>query len=141
MHHLTMTQEAKLRAACDRCHDLKNRCVRTGGPESRCDRCGRLDIDCVYRNTSRMGRPKAQRRTSVVSQPQPGGEHNYENGSREANTNSRRDPNKRLSDTPQLAADKNQAQAEVTAETRTNGNTTLNESPSDVMSLLVSPEG
>jgi len=55
--------------------------------------------------------------------------------------NSRQDPNKRLSDTPQLAADKNQAQAEVTAETETNGNTTLNESPSDVMSLLVSPEG
>jgi hypothetical protein len=55
--------------------------------------------------------------------------------------NSRRDPNKRLLDTPQLAANKNQAQAEVTAETKANGNTTLNESPSDAMSLLVSPEG
>jgi hypothetical protein len=55
--------------------------------------------------------------------------------------NSRRNSNKTLLDTPQLAADKNQAQAEVTAETKTNGNTTLNESASDVMSLLVSPEG
>jgi hypothetical protein len=55
-------REGKLRAACDRCHDLKNRCVRTGGPDSRCDRCERLNINCVYRTNSRTGRPRAHRR-------------------------------------------------------------------------------
>lgn len=60
MHRHKTTQQGKLRGACDRCHELKNRCVRTGGPESRCDRCDRLNSDCVYRNTSRIGRPKAQ---------------------------------------------------------------------------------
>lgn len=51
----------KLRAACDRCHELKNRCTRSGGPDSRCDRCERLDIDCVYQTSARMGRPRASR--------------------------------------------------------------------------------
>jgi hypothetical protein len=55
--------------------------------------------------------------------------------------NRRRDPNKSLLDTSRLVANKNQAQADATAETETNGTTTLNESPSDVISLLVSPEG
>ncbi|KAK3292395.1 uncharacterized protein B0H64DRAFT_376936 [Chaetomium fimeti] len=59
-------REGKLRAACDRCHELKNRCVRIGGADSRCDRCERLDIDCVYRYSSRMGRPKGQKKTSVT---------------------------------------------------------------------------
>ena len=65
-------REVKLRAACDRCHDLKNRCVRIGGAESRCERCERLDIDCVYRNTSSMGRPKRQKKTPAVPAPQAG---------------------------------------------------------------------
>lgn len=51
----------KLRAACDRCHELKNRCMRTRGPDARCDRCERLDIDCVYGVGARMGRPRIQR--------------------------------------------------------------------------------
>ncbi|KAE8154023.1 hypothetical protein BDV25DRAFT_6008 [Aspergillus avenaceus] len=61
---------SKLRAACDRCHQLKNRCARSGGPESRCDRCERLDIDCIFRANARMGRPRGQRshqRTSPAS--------------------------------------------------------------------------
>ena len=53
--------EGKLRAACDRCHELKNRCTRTGGPESRCVQCERLDIDCVYNTSARMGRPRGSR--------------------------------------------------------------------------------
>ncbi|CAG8887908.1 unnamed protein product [Penicillium egyptiacum] len=53
--------EGKLRAACDRCHELKNRCTRTGGLDSRCDRCERLDIDCVYNTSARMGRPRVSR--------------------------------------------------------------------------------
>jgi hypothetical protein len=64
MHHRqesNSTREPKLRAACNRCHDLKNRCVRTGGPDSRCYRCERLNIDCVYRTNSRTGRPRAHR--------------------------------------------------------------------------------
>ncbi|KAB8227683.1 Zn(II)2Cys6 transcription factor domain-containing protein [Aspergillus alliaceus] len=56
-----MNGERKLRAACDRCHELKNRCTRAGGPESRCDRCERLDIDCVYNTSARMGRPRVSR--------------------------------------------------------------------------------
>lgn len=61
--------ERKLRAACDRCHELKNRCTRTGGSESRCDRCERLDIDCVYNTSARIGRPRASR---TVSEPRKG---------------------------------------------------------------------
>lgn len=53
--------QGKLRAACDRCHELKNRCTRTGGSESRCDRCERLDIDCVYNTCAQMGRPRVFR--------------------------------------------------------------------------------
>lgn len=53
--------EGKLRAACDRCHELNNRCTRTSGSESRCDRCERLDIDCVYNTSARIGRPKLSR--------------------------------------------------------------------------------
>ncbi|KAE8163275.1 hypothetical protein BDV40DRAFT_311847 [Aspergillus tamarii] len=56
--------DRKLRAACDRCHELKNRCTRTGGPQRRCDRCERLDIDCVYNITARMGRPRVSRPAS-----------------------------------------------------------------------------
>ncbi|GKZ79778.1 hypothetical protein AnigIFM56816_003984 [Aspergillus niger] len=59
--------DRKLRAACDRCHELKNRCTRTGGPESRCDRCERLDIDCVYNTTARMGRPRVSENQKGVT--------------------------------------------------------------------------
>ncbi|ORY67809.1 uncharacterized protein BCR38DRAFT_407745 [Pseudomassariella vexata] len=119
-----MAKEGKLRAACDRCHDLKNRCVRTGREDSRCDRCERLDIDCVYRNTSRIGRPKTQRRTSVVSQ----------DDSRSANMNNMPIPGSSPLCTSASITDMNQM------ETNTSGGTILNESPSDAMSLLVSPE-
>ena len=57
-------QEGKLRESCDRCHKLKNRCRKTGDPDGRCDRCERLDFDCVYRSSSRMGRPKNEKKTS-----------------------------------------------------------------------------
>ncbi|KAI1759408.1 hypothetical protein GGR53DRAFT_513695 [Hypoxylon sp. FL1150] len=57
------TTEGKLRAACERCRELKNRCTRTGDPDSRCDRCERLDIDCVYATNARMGRPRCHRPT------------------------------------------------------------------------------
>ncbi|PYH37828.1 Zn(II)2Cys6 transcription factor domain-containing protein [Aspergillus neoniger CBS 115656] len=59
--------DRKLRAACDRCHELKNRCTRTGGPDSRCDRCERLNIDCVYSTTGRMGRPRVSENQKGVT--------------------------------------------------------------------------
>lgn len=62
MRPIELGREERLRAACDRCHELKNRCVRAGGPDSRCSRCERLDIDCVYRNVNRMGRPRTRAR-------------------------------------------------------------------------------
>lgn len=61
MIRVESNREGKLRAACDRCHELKNRCARTGGSESRCDRCERLDIDCVYNTSAQMGRPRVFR--------------------------------------------------------------------------------
>ncbi|KAG5655081.1 hypothetical protein KAF25_000204 [Fusarium avenaceum] len=61
MSQFTKDSDAKLRAACDRCHELKIRCTRTGGTESRCDRCDKNDIDCVYRAHRRIGRPKSQK--------------------------------------------------------------------------------
>ncbi|KAL4902780.1 hypothetical protein BDW74DRAFT_180479 [Aspergillus multicolor] len=57
-----MNGERRLRAACDRCHELKNRCTRTSGAESRCDRCERLDIDCVYNTSARIGRPRTSQK-------------------------------------------------------------------------------
>lgn len=51
------TSESRFRAACDRCHELKNRCARRQGTDSRCERCERLELDCVYSTGARMGRP------------------------------------------------------------------------------------
>ncbi|RHZ55503.1 Zn(II)2Cys6 transcription factor domain-containing protein [Aspergillus thermomutatus] len=76
-----MNGERKLRAACDRCHELKNRCTRTGGPESRCDRCERLDIDCVYNTSARMGRPRVSR---PVSENQKGAHSHARHSKRQA---------------------------------------------------------
>ncbi|KAM0202732.1 hypothetical protein ACHAQI_010675 [Fusarium lateritium] len=61
MSQFTKDSDAKLRAAYDRCHELKIRCTRTGGTDSRCDRCDKNDIDCVYRAHRRIGRPKGQK--------------------------------------------------------------------------------
>lgn len=57
-------RDTRLRASCDRCHELKNRCARTSGPDSRCERCDRLDIDCVYSSSMRIGRPPGQKSNS-----------------------------------------------------------------------------
>ncbi|KAL0765250.1 hypothetical protein CaCOL14_011171 [Colletotrichum acutatum] len=61
MRRLPMANDTKLRSACDRCHDMKNRCTRSGGIESRCDRCERLDADCVYSKKSQVGRPRTRK--------------------------------------------------------------------------------
>ncbi|KAK4119454.1 hypothetical protein N657DRAFT_674857 [Parathielavia appendiculata] len=133
-HHrqLEPAREGKLRAACDRCHDLKNRCVRVGGVDSRCDRCERLDIGCVYRNSSRMGRPKGQRKASV-SQSALSGPGN----SRQARipSLSADEVPDMSSTTPGIAPD-NGNLGDVASE-----ETTLVDSPSDGLSILVPPPG
>lgn len=60
--------ETKLRASCDRCHELKNRCARGDTPDSRCERCERLDIDCVYSGVSRIGRPPGQKSSVNIAE-------------------------------------------------------------------------
>ncbi|CAJ0544173.1 Ff.00g034840.m01.CDS01 [Fusarium sp. VM40] len=62
MSQFTRDSDAKLRAACDRSHELNIRCTRTGGTESRCDWCDKNDIDLGYmysgpfRGLSRLSR-------------------------------------------------------------------------------------
>lgn len=126
-------REGKLRAACDRCHDLKNRCVRIGGPDSRCDRCERLDIDCVYQESSRMGRPKRQRKTSSFQPPQP----DQESHQRMPSTTSDRMPE--MSVAVATGPELNVVQME--ADTSQSGSTTLIDSPSEAMRFLMSPKG
>ncbi|KAL0943248.1 uncharacterized protein CTRU02_201134 [Colletotrichum truncatum] len=67
MKRLQTAKDAKLRSACDRCHDMKNRCTRFGGIESRCDRCERLDADCVYSTRSQVGRPKTRKQEAALT--------------------------------------------------------------------------
>ncbi|KAI1779143.1 hypothetical protein F4818DRAFT_240518 [Hypoxylon cercidicola] len=62
------TRPRKQRAACDRCHSLKNRCSPSGSGDNKCDRCHRLGIRCVYSLKAPLGRPK-----STSSQAQPVG--------------------------------------------------------------------
>ncbi|KAI0169665.1 hypothetical protein GGR52DRAFT_573724 [Hypoxylon sp. FL1284] len=73
MSRVESNTEGKLRAACERCRELKNRCTRTGDVDSRCDRCERLDIDCVYATNARMGRPRCHRPTIERSGPSRSG--------------------------------------------------------------------
>ncbi|KAH8651292.1 hypothetical protein BX600DRAFT_473337 [Xylariales sp. PMI_506] len=132
MHHQRSepVREVKLRAACDRCHDLKNRCVRAGGLESRCERCERLDIDCVYRNSSSMGRPRRQKRPAAVP-------------ARHSSQDTR--PRMMHDKTPETAVTDGGAheldESHMEADTIPSGSTTLNDLPWDTTSLLMSPEG
>jgi hypothetical protein len=138
---LEATREAKLRAACDRCHDLKNRCVRTGGPDSRCDRCERLDIDCVYRTNSRTGRPRAERQPPEpelqLSQGRRGKNSESFHTTKSRKVHSRQSPRRKSSDTAPSAVDSDQNDLETG---NTSGNS-LDGSTSDAMDLVVSPEG
>ncbi|KXH26573.1 hypothetical protein CSIM01_02874 [Colletotrichum simmondsii] len=68
MRRLQPANETKLRSACDRCHDMKNRCTRSGGIESRCDRCERLDADCVYSKKSQVGRPRTRKQDASLAE-------------------------------------------------------------------------
>ncbi|KAK2041396.1 hypothetical protein LZ31DRAFT_557006 [Colletotrichum somersetense] len=67
MRRLQTSKDPKLRSACDRCHELKNRCTRSGGVESRCDRCERLDEDCVYSTRSQVGRPRSRKQEATLA--------------------------------------------------------------------------
>ncbi|KAK8104719.1 C6 finger domain-containing protein [Apiospora kogelbergensis] len=66
--------ESRLRRVCNRCHHLKSRCQRLGGNDTRCERCERLDLDCVYQRAARMGRPRIHTQSpsaTSTSSPQP----------------------------------------------------------------------
>lgn len=76
------TADTRLRSSCDRCHELKNRCARMGGPDSRCERCDRLDIDCVYSSNMRMGRPPGQKPASNSNKDRDGHGDRHGIGSR-----------------------------------------------------------
>lgn len=127
-------QEGRLRAACDRCHDLKNRCVRIGGPDSRCERCERLDIDCVYQNSSRIGRPRRQRKTST---PQAAGQTSREAHQRVPSAASDRIQEESVIVTTGPGQDGIQAEAD----TILHDGAAPMDSPSDAMSFLMSPKG
>jgi len=57
------TSKSLKRAACDRCHQIKNRCSREPGCRE-CERCTRLGITCNYSAPLRMGRPMVKDRTN-----------------------------------------------------------------------------
>lgn len=48
------------REACDRCHNLKSRCIKPRH-SSVCSRCQKLGVSCVYSPPLRVGRPKGKR--------------------------------------------------------------------------------
>ncbi|KAK6225242.1 hypothetical protein QIS74_01289 [Colletotrichum tabaci] len=68
MRRLQTGNDAKFRSACDRCHDMKNRCTQSGRIESRCDRCERLDADCVYSKKSQVGRPRTRKEDASLAE-------------------------------------------------------------------------
>ena len=68
-----------LRQACDRCHSIKTRCVKSQRQHN-CVRCERLGVQCVYSQPVKTGRPlgsskakqqAAQKRASPPIQQQP----------------------------------------------------------------------
>ena len=66
---------AMRRAACDKCHDSKTRCLKDVNSDG-CQRCTRLGLACTYRPPLRMGRPKenaGQKSTGKNAVPPVGG--------------------------------------------------------------------
>ncbi|KAK2848542.1 hypothetical protein FQN49_005618 [Arthroderma sp. PD_2] len=63
------SSEPRLRSACNRCHAQKLRCLRSEGTEagSKCDRCRRASVPCVYSPPNRIGRPARSGVTSATS--------------------------------------------------------------------------
>lgn len=49
-----------VREACDRCHDLKSRCIKPPN-SSVCSRCHRLQLRCTHSPPLRLGRPSNKR--------------------------------------------------------------------------------
>ncbi|KZL72806.1 hypothetical protein CT0861_07200 [Colletotrichum tofieldiae] len=50
-----------------RLQTAKDAKLRSAGIESRCDRCERLDEDCVYSTRSQVGRPKTRRQEATLA--------------------------------------------------------------------------
>jgi hypothetical protein len=56
------------RDACDRCHSIKTRCVRTEYSEI-CVRCERLGSSCHYSPAGRTGRPLGSQKRNIQRRP------------------------------------------------------------------------
>jgi hypothetical protein len=50
------------RDSCDRCHELKTRCVPVTADRSACQRCDRLSLLCSYSPPRQTGRPRRHRK-------------------------------------------------------------------------------
>ena len=80
---------AMRRAACDKCHDSKTRCLKDVNSDG-CQRCIRLGLACTHRPPLRMGRPKENARQKptgknavpLVGENQDGAIRGREKGSR-----------------------------------------------------------
>ncbi|EZF27012.1 hypothetical protein H100_00942 [Trichophyton rubrum MR850] len=75
----TRSSESRLRLACNRCHTQKLRCLRSDGtePGSKCERCRRASVQCVYSPPDRIGRPA---RSGVSSTTSAGGSSKSDGG-------------------------------------------------------------
>lgn len=65
-------EEPDKRFACDRCHALKLRCLRKGGPDAEgesCARCHRASALCRYSPSERLGRPPDKSRLKNPPNP------------------------------------------------------------------------
>ena len=57
MSDITEPRKATRRDACDKCHALKTRCDKPAGSAT-CQRCERLEVECVSSPALRSGRPQ-----------------------------------------------------------------------------------
>ncbi|EFQ98469.1 hypothetical protein MGYG_01497 [Nannizzia gypsea CBS 118893] len=87
------SSEARLRLACNRCHAQKLRCLRSEGaePGSKCERCRRASVPCVYSPPNRIGRPARSGLSSTTSSAgssKPDGPGSPRNAPRRSSSNS-----------------------------------------------------
>lgn len=65
------------REACDRCHAMKTRCVRS--PRSQvCVRCTRLGFSCHYSPPGRTGRPAGSKQKNTANRTKPSPTSSYQ---------------------------------------------------------------
>ncbi|EZF25491.1 hypothetical protein H112_02220 [Trichophyton rubrum D6] len=64
------SMKIRKRYACDKCHNLKSKCMRTS-EDNECKRCARLGLDCVYSAPLPLGRLRGRRRPNSSSKTAP----------------------------------------------------------------------